>query len=283
MNYLKKFIIFSIVKLIGQERLKRLIPVFASFAGLDLLLIAYNNIGILKYQNAIVSGENFLITKILNNNLSTVSRPILFDVGANVGNYSLMLIEEFPQSKIYAFEPNINTFQQLVANIGNSVRCVNAGLGSEEKAEKIYTYSNNLASTHASIYKEVFSVFHGTNDIIESEFQMMALDDFCEKENIDTIDFLKIDTEGNELNVFKGGKSMISNGRVKIIQFEFGEGDVFSRVFLKDFYNILTDYNIYRIDSERLIPLFKYNVANEIFHYQNLIAVRKDLNFQSYC
>ena len=43
---------------------------------------------------------------------------------------------------------------------------------------------------------------------------------------------------------------------------------------------VLADYNIYRLDTERLIPLFEYNLNNEIFHYQNFIAVRKDIPFQ---
>ena len=66
----------------------------------------------------------------------------------------------------------------------------------------------------------------------------------------------------------------------KIIQFEFGECDIFSRVFLRDFYDVLADYHIYRLDSDRLIPLFEYEAANEIFRYQNFIAVRK--NFPSF-
>jgi FkbM family methyltransferase len=265
--------------LVGQKRIKSIIPALANFAGLDMLVLAYNEIGILKYENEVVSGEHFLINKILKKNLADISNPIIFDVGANIGKYSLMLVRGFPHAKIYAFEPNNNTFAQLVVNVGNSVNCVNVGMGEVEKTEKIITYSNNLTSQHASIYGDVFRIFHKTDDVMEFDFQMTTLDLFCERENVTGIDFLKIDTEGNELNVLKGGANMLSERKVKIIQFEFGECDVFSRLFLQDFYAMLSDYNIYRLDSKRLIPLFEYDSTNEIFRYQNFIAVRKDFAF----
>ena len=278
-DFLFKFIVSTIVKLIGRERAKSLISAIAHSAGLDLLLLAYNNIGILKFENDIVSGERYLVTKVLTKNLNCVEQPVIFDVGANVGKYSLLLAKEFPHAEIYSFEPNENAFKKLVATVGNSVKSVNVGMGSEEKIEKIYTYSDNLSSSHASIYKDAFRSYHGTDDVTEIEFQMTTLDNFCERVNVENIDFLKIDTEGNELNALRGASRMLSQNRIKIIQFEFGEYDVFSRVFLKDFYAMLTNYNIYRLDSTRLIPLFKYSYSNEIFRYQNFLAVRKDIPF----
>ncbi len=253
----------------------------AQNAKLDLLLLAYNNMGILKYENNQVSGEYYLLTKILKKNLAGIEQPVIFDVGANVGDYSLLLTKEYPQARIYAFEPNENTFKQLTAKVGDAVKCINAGMGSSEKTEKIFTYADNLASSHASIYGDVLSTFHKRNDLVEIDFQLTTLDLFCEREAVTGIDFLKIDTEGNELEVLKGAERLLAAQKIKIIQFEFGECDVFSRVFLQDFYIMLLDYNIYRLDSNRLIPLFEYASTNEIFRFQNFIAVRKDFPFQS--
>ena len=279
MNLLWKCMIYVVAKLAGPERTKKLIPAIASYAGLDLLLIAYNNIGILKFENEIVSGEQFLITRVLKKNLGEIKRPVIFDVGANVGKYSMMLAKEYPDAHIFAFEPNENAFKQLKTNLGNMVTCINVGMGSEEKVEKIFTYADNLTSSHASMYKEVFRTFHKRDDLVEIDFQITTLDLFCERRKVTGIDFLKIDAEGNELNILKGASGMISDGRIKMIQFEFGECDVFSRVFLQDFYAMLSDFNIYRLDSECLIPLFKYISTNEIFRFQNFFAVRKDLPF----
>ena len=75
------------------------------------------------------------------------------------------------------------------------------------------------------------------------------------------------------MEVLKGAIKLISENRVGIIQFEFNEMNIVSRVFLRDFYKILDKYNIYRLDSNKLIPLLEYNSTNEIFKFQNLLAV----------
>jgi FkbM family methyltransferase len=281
MKLILRYMLYALVKMAGRKRIRLLIPTIANYSELDLLLVAYNNIGILNFENETISGEQFLLTRVLKENLVSISRPVIFDVGASVGKYSMMMAKEFPDAQIYAFEPNCNTFGQLIANVGNLAKCFNAGMGNDEKTEKIFSYSDNLASSHASMFVDVFHMFHNTKDVTEIDFQMITLDKFCEREKITDIDFLKIDTEGNELNVLMGAKRMLSDGRIKIIQFEFGECDVYSRVFLRDFYELLADYNIYRLDSQRLIPLFEYASTNEIFRFQNFIAVRKDFTVRT--
>ena len=92
---------------------------------------------------------------------------------------------------------------------------------------------------------------------------------------IQRIDLLKIDAEGNELDIIKGARRMIEQQRVACIQFEFGECDVYSRVFLKDFYDTLPSYSFFRICSRGLIPLGQHKPQHEIFQYQNIVAVDK--------
>jgi hypothetical protein len=106
---------------------------------------------------------------------------------------------------------------------------------------------------------------------------MTTVDRFCKEKGLAAIDLLKIDTEGCELQVLKGASEMLSGGRVKVIQFEFGECNVFSRVFLRDFYEVLPGFRMYRLDSNGLIPLPSYESTNEIFRFQNIIAISKNI------
>ncbi len=241
----------------------------------DPLSFAYNNIGILNYENNRVSGEDFLLFEVLPNYISANKEAIIFDVGANIGQYSAILAAIYSNSHIYSFEPNTKTFNILRKNVENlkPVTAVNIGLSNIKKKAEIFTYSSEIDSQHASLYKEVFHDLHKQENIISVSIELDRLDNFCSKNNIDSIDFLKIDTEGHEFDVLTGSIEMIKTGRIKIIQFEFNEMNVISRVFLKDFYQILKDYNIYRLSEKRLIPLFSYNSINEIFKFQNLLAI----------
>lgn len=266
----------SLYKILGVSRLKAIIKTMARIAGVDLLSLAHESIGILKYWNEEVSGEAFVINSFLKERFQNKNNLVLFDVGANIGQYALMLHNAFPESSIYAFEPNLHTFKILCQNLnGLNAKAFALGLGSRKYKQKIYTYSNNLVSSHASIYKNVLTDLHRINDVVEIDFEAITVDEFCSTNNIDFIDFIKIDTEGNELEVLVGANYMLSNNKINIIQFEFNEMNVISRVFLKDFYAILTNYNIYRLDSSRLIPLFEYESRNEIFQFQNILAVLK--------
>ncbi|VVB53202.1 Hexuronic acid methyltransferase AglP [uncultured archaeon] len=266
-------------KIIGKKRMERIFSFFAHIFYIDILMLAYKNMGILKYEDEFISGEHFVINNILNNYIKNKS-PILFDVGANIGNYSKQLKVKFSTARIYAFEPNKNTFELLYKNLSHlDIHCVNSGLGSKIKKEKIYTYSDDKSSEHATIYKDVFHDLHKAADrIVEIECEVTTIDWYCDTNNIDYVDFLKIDTEGNEFEVLMGGTNMISKNKIGIIQFEFNEMNIISRVFLRDFYKLLGEYNFYRLDSDKLIPLFEYNSTNEIFKFQNFLAINKKLD-----
>lgn len=270
-----------LIRFIGVKNIERIILILARLARIDLLTLSYYNLGILKYWDSKVSGEDFVIDNVLNKYLQK-EKLILFDVGANVGNYSRKLRLKFPNAQIYAFEPNPNTFEILISNLTSiSVSCQNLGLSSKPSKQKIYTYADQLSSEHASIYREVLKDLHKASDIVELEFFNSTLDEFCKNNNIDHIDFIKIDTEGHELDVLTGGLKMISENRVSLIQFEFNEMNIISRIFLKDFYDILSEYSIYRLDSNKLIPLLEYSSTNEIFKFQNLLAVNKNHNYKN--
>ncbi len=275
MKIIVKIARFFISKLIGIENIENMILFVCRLSGINFLMLAYQNMGILKYKNNFVSGEHFVISNILEKNLKK-ENPIFFDVGANIGEYSKELRQQFTKATIYAFEPNINTYKLLSANLlAFNIKCFNIGLSSKAAKEKIYTYATEQTSGHASIYQDVLTTLHGAKDILEIEFMMDTIDSYCNTNKIDSIDFLKIDTEGHELEVLKGASEMIKHNKINIIQFEFNEMNIISRVFLKDFYQLLSSYDIYRLDSNKLIPLGEYNSINEIFKFQNLLAVNK--------
>ena len=100
-----------------------------------------------------------------------------------------------------------------------------------------------------------------------------------EEYDISRINLLKIDTEGNELKVLAGGKKTLSANKIDIIQIEFNEMNVVSRTFMRDFVQLLSSYNMYRLLPKSFLPIkYQRPVKHEIFAFQNIIAIRKEID-----
>jgi hypothetical protein len=99
------------------------------------------------------------------------------------------------------------------------------------------------------------------------------LDDFITTNDLQYIDLLKLDIEGNELNALFGASDALRKGIVKAIQFEFGSCNIDSRTYFRDFWNLLSgQYNIYRVIKDGLHPITHYSEYDEIFTTINYYA-----------
>lgn len=255
-----------------------LIVVLATLTHNNLTLLGYRQKGIVNYGDNEATGEGFVVNNILGKIIKS-DKPIFFDVGASLGVYSALLKQGFPGSEVFAFEPNPKAYEKIPAERKDmGIKFFNLGMGSKSGDGLIYDYKNQSGTEHASVHKQVFAEIHRGAEVEEIKFVSDTVDNFCQKNKIEKIDFLKIDTEGSELEVLNGAKTMLDKSGISVIQFEFNEMNMVSRVFLKDFYNVLKNYNIYRISPGKLIPLFDYKSENEIFRYQNFLAVNKTIN-----
>ena len=78
-----------------------------------LFNLSIKGLGILNFENNRVSGEEHLIKKILPKLLDR-DHPVIFDVGANMGNFTNLILQRFPNAQIHAFEPHPNNYSRLV-------------------------------------------------------------------------------------------------------------------------------------------------------------------------
>jgi len=277
---INKIFQFTSFRIIGRARTKSFLAALFNVFNFNMLEVAHNEMGINNYGDTNKTGELYFIKNILKEkfNKADGGEIIIFDVGANIGDYSLSLKKIFPLSTIYAFEPNPVSFKKLteVKEIIAEFHPFCLGLGSGKSQTKIFTYKNHPQSEHATIIKDVMVQLHKSEEVEEYAVDIVSLDSFCEEMNIDRIHFIKIDTEGYELEVLKGAVKLIKNKAIEVIQFEFNEMNIFSKVFMKDFYFMLPDYDFFRLNATNLIPMGKYNTANEIFRFQNIVAFSKD-------
>ncbi len=208
-----------------------------------------------------------------------ISSPsaVLFDVGANRGVFVKHLIKAWQgmNYQLYAFEPSKKTFAMLRQEVKDLsfVHLINKGLG--EKPESVELFFDKEGSGLASLYPRDLS-YHQIDFSNQETVELTTLDLFCYQNKIERIDFLKLDVEGHELAVLKGGKRMIGEGRVGIIQFEFGGCNIDSRTFFRDYYNFFkNDYTLYRVVADGLQQIGGYSEKLEVFLSANYLAVRK--------
>jgi FkbM family methyltransferase len=236
--------------------------------------LSLNGLGILNYENDSVSGEKKFIEFLTTNNL--LSTGVILDVGANIGDYSIMLRKNRIEIPIYAFEPHPITFENLkISSSRFEFHSIPKGLGEINTHVKIYDYSEQVGSQHASIYKDVIEVIHNSPSK-EFEIELITIDSFISENNIEQIALLKIDTEGNEKNVLEGAKNAIQNKKIQVIQIEFNEMNVVSRTFFKDILDLLPGYTFYRLLPDGMKPLGNYSsLRHEIFAFQNIVAFKQ--------
>ena len=186
----------------------------------------------------------------------------------------------FPKADIHSFEPAKKTFSTLSHNIeeiskkySGHVKLNNLALSdSSGKATLHYDKEN---SGIASLYErqlDYMGIDYSMTEIIE----LTTLDEYCKENKIEYIDLLKMDVEGNELNVLEGSKTMLEAGKIRNIQMEFGGCNLDSRTYFRDFWNLLhEDFRVFYILADSLMEITNYRETLEIFTTVNFFFQKK--------
>jgi FkbM family methyltransferase len=132
-------------------------------------------------------------------------RMTMFDIGANVGWYSMNLARAFPQARILAFEPIPATHSYLRKNLElNQIPNVQPGnFGFSDRAGELTFYYYPEGSGNASA-----ADLTGTGAAQKLTCRVRTLDDFI-AETGERVDFIKCDVEGAELFVLQGGAATL--------------------------------------------------------------------------
>ncbi|MCS6967284.1 MAG: FkbM family methyltransferase [Cytophagales bacterium] len=225
--------------------------------------------------NIYQSGELWVL-QFISQQLSNQKQIVIFDVGANKGEYTLTLTEFFKgNATIYAFEPSPKAFQYLSNNLKGLDNVVLENLGFSDCKQVKPLFSNEIGSGLASLYQRRLQHFGIQMEFVE-QVSLSTVDSYCKENNIEHIHFLKLDVEGHEIAVLKGAENMLSSKKIDFIQFEFGGCNIDSRTFFQDFFYLLKDsYQIYRILKNSLYPISFYKETYEIFVTTNYLAVKR--------
>lgn len=130
----------------------------------------------------------------------------IVDAGANIGIFSIFAVQYAKNGKIFAFEPAKSTFEILKYNTSkyNNIIPLKLALGKFRGVNKIRVFkiSKGVSTLLDSDVIDDFSKSFG--EYKDEEIDVITLDDFIKENNIQKINFIKIDTEGYELNILEG-------------------------------------------------------------------------------
>jgi len=199
---------------------------------------------------------------------------IIFDVGANTGIYSLVAKSLNPTSKVYAFEPSINTFNSLVLN--NSINkydiCCEQLAISNSNSKSIFYDVPNINQTSASLSSKMLKdANYYTGEIFEYEVITKTLNSYIQSKKLQTVDLIKIDIEMHEPEAIEGlGKYLNEFKPVIIIE-------VLSEDVAENLNNqIGEDFNIFHLVGPSLAVQTNKFIKDSV--HWNFLFFHKDLD-----
>lgn len=198
------------------------------------------------------------------------SLKTMFDVGANTGQTLDWFRMNEPEAKIYCFEPVSAPYNDLKTKArkdSNSiVEQIAFGEQSGEKVMKLFDMDSSLNSLSDRAMNQNI-------DAYEETVKIDTLDNYCLKNGISKIDFLKIDTEGYELNVLEGSVNMLNNAAISFIYCEIGFLKQNERnTYFADLTEWLADKNYHFFGLYQLVSNgWGIEFGNALFVHRNIL------------
>ena len=234
------------------------------------------------YSKLVIAILNFLDyfqqKKIINLIKNKFSKPIIiFDIGAHYGETIKLFYKKFKLDKIYSFEASPINFKILETNVtkynSKKIEIHNYGLG--EKISENYI-NQTLESSSSTINKlnenseyfkkklKILNIKNKESFQVKIPIKIITLDYFIEKNKVEYIDLLKIDTEGYEFSVLKGLEK--HNDKVKLVYFEHHYDDMIIKNYkFSDIHCLLKSYGFIKIKKSKMIfrKSFEYVYENQ--------------------
>ena len=197
-----------------------------------------------KIESSFNSSSEEILVEIFKNK----SDLVIFDIGAHIGESAKKYRKLFKNPNIYAFEPSPDSYKILeTLNIKN-IKTYNFGFSNKKSIENfsinLKSSTNSLLSFSENANKtwEISSL----NNLKTINCEFNTVDNFCFEENLNLIDFMKIDVQGSEYLVLEGAHNTLLNKKIKIIQLEVIIGNTYKSQKSIGFYISLLESYGYR-------------------------------------
>ena len=194
--------------------------------------------------------------------------PIIFDAGANVGDFISAFRQTFDRPVIHAFEPGPEIFKKLQANTVGlpNVTLNNIGLAAKS-GEMIFLENDHVKmSSFLEPGKDCWGRIQR-----QVKTQVGTIDDYCAENDIGQIDVLKCDTQGYDLEVMYGAERMLREGRLQLIFTEINFSDMYKgQPGLDEIYRFLRTRNF------RLVTFYRFAYQDNRAGWTDALFARDD-------
>jgi FkbM family methyltransferase len=188
---------------------------------------------------------------------------IVFDIGAYHGKFIDDILQKNPGVVIHGFEPYTKSYEFLCNKYQNNKNVIVNNFAVSDKPGLATFNINAFAETNSLL--ESASVNETINSLTKKksaqDVEVVRIGDYCLQNNIENIDLVKIDTQGNSFNVLAGMEQLLKNKKVKYLYVEaefieiykseklFAEIEILMRSFD---YSIVDLYNLNYVNNEKL-------------------------------
>jgi len=225
----------------------------------------------------LIDGEVEMISQYISPN------SVVVDVGAMEGEWSAAVFSKICDVQIHAFEPTpvsydkLNELMSVDIDNGRLITNCIAVSNISDNTNTFWIYEDWMGM--CTLHRRDDAIINriGIESPIWIRVNTISLDEYCRNNEIEHIDFLKIDTEGNEWAVLDGARELLAKGAIKTIQFEYGGCYLDAGTTLKMIFDILIprDFKIGKVTSQEIKFYDRFIPELEIYDFCNYIAVMK--------
>lgn len=214
------------------------------------------------------NGEAWLLRRLAAAGLT----PVVFDVGANEGEYAASVLRSWARAEVHAFEIVPAVAGRLARRFEQEPRVLCRAFGLSDRAAVVKVHclpGDTSASGIMHLHTRGASVVDG---------RVEQGDAYLQARGTPRLGLLKVDVEGHELAVLKGFAHALAARQVEAIQFEYGITHLPSRTFLRDFYDLLEphDYAVGRLLPQS-VRFASYDPVHDESHVMgNYVAVPRE-------
>ena len=201
---------------------------------------------------------------------------IFWDIGANIGLYSIYNTLKNPKSITIAFEPSSSNLRVLTRNISinnleNKIKVISIPLTNKENIFQEMKEGQFIEGGAMNSFGERFD-FEGKEFQATMKYNLLGatMNYFIENSILDIPDYIKIDVDGIEHLILEGGDKFLTNQKVKSLSIEINEN--FKEQYEKVL-NLMEKNKFKILHKKHNEDLFKNNKFNRTYNY---IFIRKN-------